>query len=450
MAEHYHLVGVAGVGMSALAQVLLACGHEVSGSDRGLDAAGMAPRAAGGEALDTLDKLRAAGVQLCPQDGTGVRAGSTAVVTSTAIERNNPDVAAAARLGVPLVHRAAMLARLAAGKPCVAVTGTSGKSTVTGMIGWMLERLGADPVVVNGAAVLNWRHEQNIGNVRYGAGPLWVLEADESDRSLLEFHPDWAVVTNVSADHFDPAETRSLFRQFVGQVKHGGVLDAVDNTAWLSGFEPTLGRESCDFTHAQTRFHVGLPGRHNAENALCAVRLCERLGYEPSDLAEALAEFRGLHRRLEAVGTAHGVRVIDDYAHNPAKLEAAWTAVAPYHRRVIGIWRPHGYGPLATMLEPLTHLFRNVCRPPHRLFVLPVYDAGGTAERTVQSEMLVKAVGEGGGQAACAIDYADLLRVVPSLAEAGDAVLVMGARDPDLPVLARRLLDAINDDARLT
>jgi UDP-N-acetylmuramate--alanine ligase len=179
--EHYHLVGVAGVGMSALAQVLLGQGMRVSGSDRHFDR---------GEDLEVIAKLRGAGVRFLPQDGRGVTAGTAGVVVSTAIEKGNPDLEAAECRAVPVMHRAEMLARAAAGKRCVAVTGTSGKSTVTGMIGWILDQAGADPVVVNGAPVLNWVTPAAVGNVRLGKSDLWVLEADESDRSLLRYHPD--------------------------------------------------------------------------------------------------------------------------------------------------------------------------------------------------------------------------------------------------------------------
>jgi UDP-N-acetylmuramate--alanine ligase len=381
-AARCHLVGVAGVGMNPLAQALLAAGWPVSGSDRYLDQ---------GHELDVLGKLARAGVQLVPQDGRGIGPDTRAVVVSTAIEADNPDLAAAGRLGVPVRHRAEMLAELTRDRTCVAVTGTSGKTTVTGMLGWILEQLGADPTVVNGGAVLNWVSPDRIGNVRTGRSGLWVVEADESDRSVLRFFPEWAIITNLSADHFGLEDTRALFEQFRTQVRRGAVLGWEPGAPWHT-VEPRLAADGCRFEFRGIDFHVPLLGRHNAENALQAAVLCERMGYSLAAVADALRRFGGIQRRLERVGAAGGVAVIDDYAHNPAKIAAAWAAVAPCYRRVLGVWRPHGYKPLALMFENLVETFSRCCRPGDRLWLLPVYYAGGTAERQADSDRLAAAL----------------------------------------------------------
>jgi UDP-N-acetylmuramate--alanine ligase len=430
---HYHLVGIAGVGMSALAQVLLAEGFKVSGSDRDNDK---------GKDLAVLGKLGAAGIRLVPQDGTGVVVGTSGVVVSTAIEADNPDVLAAQRLNVPLIHRAEMLASLLKGKECVAITGTSGKSTVTGMVGWILDRLGADPVVVNGAIVLNWCDAHAVGNVRLRKGEgaadgkrdLWVVEVDESDRSLLKFHPDWAAITNVSKDHFEIEETTDLFRQFSTQVGKG-LVSCLDSPGLLDGFRPELSGSGSSFVRGGVKFSVSLPGLHNAENALFAVALCERLGFSTEDVAGALDSFRGIHRRLETVGMECGVTVVDDYGHNPAKIEAAWRALAPHFSAVLAVWQPHGFGPLSMMLEEVAAVFSEVCGTSDRIYILPVYDAGGTADRTIRSEALVDILCSRGKRAAL-VDKKNLGSVISGEAQRGDVVLVMGARDPELPALA--------------
>jgi UDP-N-acetylmuramate-alanine ligase len=427
-----HVVGVAGVGMSALAQALVATGARVTGSDRYHDR---------GDSLDILRQLAQAGITIVPQDGTGVTASTVAVTVSTAIEDDNPDIAAARSLNVPIVHRAAMLAKLAEGRRCVAITGTCGKSTVTGMVGWILEQLGADPTVVNGAPVLNWRTDECIGNVRIGKSDLWVIEADESDRSLLQFHPDWALITNVSKDHFEYDETRALFDTFARQARNP-VLDASVPGGILDGFSPQVMPGSSSFKFREIEFHVPLPGRHNAENALCAAALCERMGYPLAGISDALATFKGIHRRLELAGKARGVTVIDDYAHNPAKIEAAWRAVQPTNGRMFAVWRPHGYKPLATMLTELQTSFRSLWRPGDRIIVLPVYDVGGTATRTINSDALTTHLRNAGVDATVAPDYPTVLAAA-SDARYGDTILVMGARDPHLPELARAIVDAL-------
>jgi len=427
----YHLAGVAGSGMSALAQILLAEGRAVSGSDRHADA---------GRDLAVLRQLASAGVRLFPQDGSGVRGAGT-VVISTAVEDDNPDRVAARRLGVPLVHRSETLAALTEGRRCIAVTGTSGKSTVTGMIGWTLEQLGADPTVVNGAVLLDWRRPDAVGNARHGRSGLWVIEADESDRSLLNYAPEWAVVTNASADHFGLAETLELFRAFRERVGTG-VVSTVDEPALLRGFEPELSADRVAFRYGGLDFAVPLPGRHNAENALCAVLLCERMGLDLTRVRDALARFRGLQRRLQTVGRRQGVTVMDDSAHNPAKIGAAWRAVAPYYRRVLGVWRPHGYGPLAAMKAGLAKVFAELCRAEDRLYILPVYDAGGTADRSVHAGMLVDELRARGLEAGPA-EFDRAPARVAADARPGDLVLVMGARDPALPELAERILASL-------
>jgi len=427
---HYHLVGVAGVGMNPLAQALLAAGWEVTGSDRYLDQ---------GRALDVIPKLRRAGVRFVPQDGSGVSPQTLAVIVSTAIEADNPDLAAAARHGVPVVHRAEMLAKLIEDKECIAVTGTCGKTTVTGMVGFLLEQLGDEPTVVNGGVVLNWESEDAVGNFRAGRSRRWVIEADESDRSLLRYSPDWAIITNVHADHFPVEQAQDLFQTFAKQVKNDVVGRHDDREFWRQ-FQPELSASGSRFTHRGQTFHLPLLGRHNAENALQAVMLCERLGHPLARVSAALSEFRGIRRRLEVVGVASGVTVIDDYAHSPTKIRAAWQAVAPHHKRGLVAWRPHGFGPLSNMFDELRALFREMGRSCQCLYVLPVYYAGGTAKASVTSEELVKDLQSAGVPIELARDYEDLVRRIGARAQAGDVVLSMGARDPDLPALARRIV----------
>lgn len=426
----YHVVGVAGVGMNALAQALRGFGFEVSGSDRYLDQ---------GQDLAVLRKLERAGVKLVPQDGSGVGADTSAVVVSTAIEADNADIAMAVRHGVPVRHRSEMLAELAAGRETVAITGTSGKTTVTGMVGWILEQAGADPTVVNGGALVDWATETRIGNVRLGASRLFVIEADESDRSCLRYDPDWAILTNQSADHFGLEDTRALFAAFRGKVRKGSVAGWDEGMPW-HGLQPELSADGARFLWREREVRLPLLGRHNAENALQAAVLCERMGIDPDAIVRALKTFHGIQRRLEHVGTARGITVIDEYAHNPAKIAAAWESVAPYHRRVLAVWRPHGFKPLATMFNDLLAMFTRVCRPCDGLWLLPVYYAGGTVRRQADSDELVRELQAAGVPAQWVPDYGTLEKELRRSAGAGDAILCMGARDPELPLFARRLV----------
>ena len=430
---HIHVSGVAGVGMSALAEALLDQGWAVTGSDRSHDQ---------GLDLEVLQKLQRQGVKLVRQDGAALTASTRGLAVSTAIEADNPEVAAANRLGVEIVHRAEMLARLAAGKRVVAVTGTAGKTTITGLLGFLLEQAGLDPTVVNGGVVLDWSGPDRLGNVRRGASDLWVLEADESDRSLLRFHPAHAILSNVSKDHFELAEVQQLFRTFADQVRGTlvagpGVGRSLDIKTTEVNVAPRIVGGRWAFRWADREFVVSLPGRHNAENAALAVAMCEVLGADLDRVAAALPTFRGVHRRLERVGERNGVVVIDDYAHNPAKIAASWRAVAETARHVHGYWRPHGFGPLALMKDELADSFAAVCKAGDRLYLLPVFYAGGTANKTITSEEFAQFLRARGVPAEAVSDY-PVLAARLAAAQPGDAILGMGARDPELPLFARR------------
>ncbi|MGD9611860.1 MAG: Mur ligase domain-containing protein [Kiritimatiellia bacterium] len=439
MGGHVHVAGVAGVGMSALAQALRWTYDRVTGSDRFFDQ---------GQDLPVFGALRAAGIELTKQDGSAVDARTEAVVYSTAIEADNPEFVAAKKAGVPLRHRAEMLAALARGRTVLAVAGTAGKTTTTGMLGWTLEQLGADPTVVNGGALVDWADAKRVGNVRRGgAAAPWILEVDESDRSLLNFRPERSILTNISQDHFTLAEVQELFRAFAAQVQTGIVCGAGVAAILGSQKAPIVEvaaqpeRTAAGFavTWRGLRLAVRPPGAHNALNALLAAELCAQLGHAPEQIAAALARFGGIQRRLERVDAGGGVRVVDDYGHNPAKLAAAWAAVSAPGNRVLGVWRPHGFRPLREMLVPLADAFAGVCRAPDQLWILPVYDAGGTTDRSIQSDALVAKLQARGVAAALADSYETLGAELARAARAGDTILTMGARDPQLPVFAREM-----------
>jgi UDP-N-acetylmuramate--alanine ligase len=423
-----HLTGVAGVGMSALAEALMDAGAQVSGSDRLWDH---------GMVTGTIAKLQAQGCRFVAQDGSAIDRGLSALVVSTAIEQDNPEIAAAHEAGVPIRHRSDVLAELVRDRQVIAVAGTSGKSTTTAMLGALLVGCGLDPAVVNGAAVVDWRSGTRTGSVRRGAGDFCVVEVDESDRSLLRFHPRHAILTNAGADHFDLDEALALFKQFRDQVS-GCVVDGIWGAVEPPAFEQM--EWGSRFVWQSQDYAVPLPGVHNAMNAWQAVRLALELGLPPADLARALAEFRGVERRLELVGRrGDGVAVVDDYAHNTDKLRAAWRTLSAGHTRVLGLWRPHGYGPLRNMMDELEAMFAETLRTVDRLYLLPVYDAGGTANRSVNSDVLAARLLARKVGVIEVEDHAQARAVILGSVQAGDVIGVFGARDPELPVTARVL-----------
>ena len=380
--------------MSALATALVRLGDEVTGADRTLG-------------TPNIRFLESLGVKVFPDDGSGVDAATGEVVVSTAIESDNPGLVRAAELGIPVVHRAKALAHALSGHRLVAVVGTCGKSTVTAMLGHVLAECGLDPFCVNGANVPGWE-----GAVRFGRGEYAVAEVDESDRSLVAFSPYAAIVTNASADHYSKEEMDQVFDDFVRNCP-GPVVD---------------GRR-CDPGEAETT----MPGRHNRQNAALALRMALALGCDEAKARAALLTFRGVERRLQRVGG----NVFDDYAHNPEKLRAMWTTLAEeYPGGICAVWRPHGYAPLRKMLDALVEMFTSTIRPQDRLLVLPVYDAGGTADRSINSDALVARLGD---KAVAVGDFDEAYSWCR--AHRGDfaAFAVCGARDPGLAPFARRL-----------
>ena len=422
-----HVVGIGGVGMNALAQVLHAKGYGVTGSDRALDQSINSP---------VLARLQRAGIRLFPQDGSGLTQQTSGIVLSAAIEPDNPDWQAAKSLGIPVWQRAEALAALVGEDAVIAVAGTSGKTTVTGWLGWALTELGANPNVVNGGAILNWRTPDTIGNVRITDSRQWVIEVDESDRSLLQFKPAWTVLTTISHDHFPVDETVTLFRQFLTGVRTGCVAGP-EAAGLLGDISPLPLKVATAVTSIDLPTH--LPGAHNLANACLVLTLCQELGYAEDDILDALIRFAGIERRLEKVGERNGIVVYDDYAHNPAKIQAAWEAIAAQSKRVLAVWRPHGYGPLAAVAEELVKSLQVCCRSQDRLFILPVYYVGGTATKQLTAEQFVAQLQAASVPAHYSESYVSVQREIGTIAEPGDAVLVMGARDPGLPELARLL-----------
>ncbi len=440
-----HFAGVGGSGMSALAQFCALKGSPVSGSDRSFDR---------GERPEARALLEACGIRILPQDGSAIAGDCGAVVCSTAVEDTVPDVIAARAEGVPVLHRSELLAHLVAAHRTVAVTGTSGKSTTTAMVFELLRGAGRAPSVITGGDLRILQAEGTWGNACVGASDLLVIEADESDGSLVRYHPAVGVVLNLQRDHKELDVVEDFYRTFLSQCREGAVIGEADNLAayragrTVTGFGPaaTLRAEGLrlepgrsHFSLEGVAFELPLPGRHNVEDALAALGACRLLGVPLAELAAPLAAFQGVGRRFQLVGERRGVRVVDDYAHNPAKIQAALQAAQSQAGRVLAIFQPHGFGPLAFMREELVDVLVATLRPQDRLWFLEVFYPGGTVNRTITSEAVVAELQTRGVGAQVAATRAGLCAAIAAEAREGDLVLLMGARDPSLPELARQL-----------
>ena len=451
----FHYAGLGGSGMSALAQFQVMSGGRASGSDRAFD---RGERAAGRAQLERL------GIAIHPQDGRGVTDDCAALVVSTAVEDQVPDVATARARGIPIVHRSALLAHFVAGHRTVAVAGTSGKSTVVAMIFQILRGAGRRPSVITGGDLVVLRREGLWGNAWYGGSDLLVVEADESDGSLVQYAPAIGVVLNLQRDHREMGEVATMFATLRARTREAFVVGEGENLAMLAtdatvfGFGPgaqvrgedvTLGPDSSRFTVEGETFTLPVPGRHNVENALAAIGACLRLDVPLAEMVTPLAGFQGVGRRFQSLGTARGIEVVDDFAHNPAKLAAAISTAAARAGagRVLAVYQPHGYGPTRFLRDDLVATFSRALRPVDQLWMLEVHYAGGTATRDFSSADLVAEIVARGIPAEFAPSREWLVDRVAGEARAGDLVLIMGARDPSLTDLARGILDAVGRPA---
>jgi len=419
MRSHVHVSGVGGVGMNAVAQLMLADGVRVTGSDRFADQ---------GVSLPVLDALTGLGLELVPQDGRAITPDTRALVLSTAVEADNPERVRARELQVPERHRSEVLADYAARGPLAAVAGTSGKTTCTGWLGWVLAACGLDPNLVNGGGITAWKRPAVPGNVRVGGKDAWwVVEVDESDRSLLRFSPRVALVNTISEDHHSMDETIRLFRTFASQVAEV-VVCGPGVARHLRGTGPEL-------VEVDAPFRVPLPGDHNAWNAAAVLTMARACGCEEEPAKAAVRSFPGVERRLERCSPpGPGPSVYDDYAHNPEKLLAAIRAVIPEGGRLTVVWRPHGFAPLRQNFDAFVDAFSQGLRGEDRLRLLPVFYAGGTAPRGVDSEALARSLRGRGVDATVMEDYPESLELGSE-----DVLLVAGARDPELPTFAHRM-----------
>ncbi|MBP1626104.1 MAG: UDP-N-acetylmuramate--alanine ligase [Holophagaceae bacterium] len=443
-----HFAGVAGSGMSALVQFLAMKGIPVSGSDRSFDR-GQRP-----EARAQLERL---GIRILPQDGSGVAAAS-GVVYSTAVEEDVPDFAEARRLGVPLLHRSELLAHLVGCHRTIAITGTSGKSTTTAMVFEILRGAGKDPSVITGGELPSLQGEGLWGNAWAGASDLLVIEADESDGTVVRYHPAVGLILNLQKDHKEPEAVAELFRVFRAQAREAFVVGEASNLAEFApgaivfgqgerakvrAEEVSLTAEGSSFRVKDTLFQLPAPGRHNLENALAAIAACRTVGVPLKDMVEPLGAFQGVARRFQVLGERRGVQVVDDFGHNPAKVAASIRTAQLRAHRVLAVYQPHGYAPTRFLRKDFVQTFATELRPEDRFWMLEIFFAGGSAQRDFSSSDLVAEIAARGRAAEFAPSRDWLVERLAAEAREGDLILVMGARDPSLTELARRILQAL-------
>ncbi|OGS36120.1 MAG: hypothetical protein A2293_05415 [Elusimicrobia bacterium RIFOXYB2_FULL_49_7] len=445
----FHYVGIAGTGMSALAQFQAMAGGAVTGSDRLLSSGGQPENARA---------LCALGIRLFPQNGSGITQELAGVVVSSAIEPNNPDLERARALGIPVIHRSDMLSAWVNQYRTIAVAGTSGKSTVTAMIFEILEGMALSPSVITGGNLIRLSEKGLIGNAFVGKSDLLVVESDESDGTLTRYHPHIGLLLNIQKDHKDIAELKEIFAVFLSQCTLTAVNIECPSAAPFAGNgltfgmagksglrlqEVTLAPRQSTFTLDNVRFTLPLPGRFNVENAAAALAACRLLNLSPDKAVAPLSAFRGVERRFQNIGTVNGVTVIDDFAHNPTKISEAIRAAHLSSKRVLAFFQPHGFGPTRFLKQELIDALATSLTAEDILFMPDIYYAGGTVTRDISSQDITEAIEKRGRRTVFREDRKTLIPLMVQAARTGDMILLMGARDPSLPLFCRDVFDAL-------
>jgi UDP-N-acetylmuramate--alanine ligase len=447
--------------MSALAQYLAQRGIAVTGSDRQF-----------GQSTAPASKaqLEAEGIRCVPQDGSGIDDHIDYIVISTAIEKGNPDLDKALELGIPVLHRSELLARLTSERRTIAISGTSGKSSVTGMTFHILQYAGLSPSLLSGAGLSSLEAQGKIGNAVAGNGEWLICEADESDGSLVRYKPEVGVILNIDKDHKELSELESLFRIFADNTSgklivngdHPLAVQYSRDRSWEFGQEGWQGFQGIDFEPVGTsirfrlrhfgklvRVEVPCHGRHNMENALAAIACAVAAGVPLKTCAEALATWGGIHRRHQILGNVQGITLVDDFAHNPAKIAASIRACQGFTSGKLFAWfQPHGFAPTKFLRKELVSEILAALRPDDEIIFSKIYYAGGTAVQDISSGDLIDDLKKLGVKAWYIPERDEAAQSMIKGAYSGDTILLMGARDPSLADFAKEVLKQLQYSVR--
>jgi len=444
-----HFVGILGSGMSAIAQYLTWSSVQVSGSDRLINT----------ETTKYIqDTLESIGCRIYKQDGSGIMADTEGLVLSTAIEDSNPDIAKARRNNIPVFHRSDVLAAIVNTKKTIAVAGTSGKSTVAALTFHLLSSCGKKPSLISGGNLNELVERGFIGNAYHDTSDLLVIEADESDGSLVKYKPYISIFLNLSKDHKPVTETLQLFHSLAKQSSH--VFCNYDDRS-LRSIQPTqrfglnnkadlfpdttkLHDTSSSLILGKDTFTTPFPGKYSLYNLLAALTICKFLDCDSNSLSKSSETYKGIQRRFNCYKTAKGVTIIDDYAHNPEKINAILETVQNISPVIYALFQPHGFAPTRFLLPELIEVFKNRLRESDVLYLLPIYYAGGTVNKDISSMDIAEGLHPGRGEVITPGHRDDVISHIASRAKPGDIVISMGARDPSLPEFARSIAAAID------
>lgn len=451
--KNVFFIGIAGTGMSAIAQYLAGEGKLVSGSDRYFVADVI---------NDSRDKLQAANILCYEQNGEGITAQVELVVVSAAVEDSVPEVMKAKSLGIPIMRRSELLALIAKSKRTIAVGGTSGKSTTSAMLFHIMEQAGMNPGIISGAGLISIIKEGKIGNAKAGKGEWLVIEADESDGSIVQYEPEIGLLLNIDKDHKELDELMKIFALFKKNTKDRFIVNQSHPKAKLlsqklkqdfsididsgAGYIASAFKQeglTISFIINRVQFILNTVGKHNMENAMAAVAVANQLGIDLKKCAESLKTYEGIYRRHQVLGNKHGVCLIDDYAHNPVKCAVSILACQQIAPKVIAWFQPHGYGPTKFLRRDFVNEISAVLRPGDEIWMSEIFYAGGTTTKDISADDLIQDLRSRGKSAYFVSRREDFLDTVRSHLTDDCVLLLMGARDPSLEHFAKQVWEQL-------
>ncbi len=445
--------GISGNGMSPLAQILSLKGYDVCGSDRSFDAG---RDAANRKALEDM------GIKIIPQDGSAITNDIETVYVSAALDENNPDIKAALKLGIPVKKRSDLLAKVFSEYEYgIAVGGTSGKTTTTAMIGYILDMLGKKPCMVNGGMLRNYELLKGLPNFIYNEDKICVIEADESDGSICKYHPNIALINNISHDHTSMEKLKEYFSTFAANTKDAIVVNydcaltralthpkkvitfsTQDAAADFYAENIKFLAEGIEYSFRGRTFKLKLFGAFNVSNALAAIAVCSQAGIDPFDAAKTLENFSGIKRRLEIVGTTeNNITLIDDFAHNPSKIGSSLGALKEYSGRLIVMYQSHSpFSAFNTGSEVAEVVAKTLGKDD--IFLMPeVYMLDKNVDKGITAANIINEIKKNGFENAFFLDTQSAVHdYIVKNARSGDRIVIMGARDNSLPTFSRNLL----------
>ncbi|MCX5718504.1 MAG: Mur ligase family protein [Nitrospirae bacterium] len=441
--------GIGGSGMSAMAHFMADRGNIIVGSDRSFDRNPDHP-------LRRLLKMK--GITIVPQDGNGIDKSFDFAVFSTAVEPDNREILKAKDIGIIIKKRPEYLAEIISSLRTIAIAGTSGKSTVSGMLAFLMQRLGLNPNFIGGGRVKQFKTESNSGNSLTGGSDYLVVEACESDGTIVHYRPEHSIILNLSLDHYPVDRTAGMFKALIKNTEDMIIINAddenlrkihikdaitfsIDSPSDYVATDIVYKPFSTYFSLNNTGFSLSLPGKYNLYNALSCIAILSEMGSSLNEIADVLHEFKGIERRFDIYLKDREKLVIDDYAHNPHKISSLMQTIRPVKESICYIFQPHGFAPTRMMKKEYSETFIKNLRDSDHLILLPIYYAGGTISKDISSDDLAAEIKAQGKSAEVVNDR----KVILQRLHEWNNYVIFGARDDTLADFAKEIAEMLTN-----